>query len=112
MIFGSRWLKMQVNVILVRTDAAPFANFDRHRAAYDVARGKIFRVRRIALHEPLAVRVGEIAAFAAHALGDQHARAVDAGRMELHELHVLQRQARAQHHRVAVAGAGMRAECR
>jgi hypothetical protein len=49
----------------------------------------------------------EIAAFAARAFGDQAARAVDAGRVELHELHVLQRQAGAQHHGIAVAGAGV-----
>ena len=36
------------------------------------------------------------------------ARAVDAGRVGLHEFHVLQRQAGAQRHGVAVAGAGVR----
>src|SRR3546814_17966881 len=48
--------------------------------------------------------VGEVAALAAPALGDQAAGAVDARRVKLHELHVLQRQAGAQHHGVAVAG--------
>ena len=38
----------------------------------------------------------------------RHAGAVDAGRVELDEFHVLQRQAGAQHHRIAVAGAGVR----
>src|ERR1700733_2793632 len=61
----------------------------------------------MALHEALAFRVYEIAAFAAGAFGDEAAGAVDASRMELHELHVLQRQAGAQRHRVAVAGAGV-----
>ena len=65
-------------------------------------------MRRVALHEALACRVDEIAPFAASALGDQAARAVDAGRVELHELHVLQRQSRPQNHAVAVAGAGVR----
>ena len=72
-----------------------------------VARGQVLGGGRIALHEALALGIGEIAAFAAHAFGDQAAGAVDAGGMELHELHVLQRQAGAQHHGVAVAGAGM-----
>ena len=89
-------------------DAAAFADLDRHRAADDVARREVLRVRRVALHEALALGVGEVAALAARAFGDQAARAVDAGRMELHELHVLQRQARAQHHAAAVAGAGVR----
>src|SRR5260221_311675 len=46
--------------------------------------------------------------MAAPALGDEPARAVDAGRVELHEFHVLQRQPGAQYHCAAVAGAGMR----
>ena len=68
---------------------------------------EVLHGRRIALHEPLALGVGQVAALAARALGDQAAGAVDAGRVELHELHVLQRQAGAQHHAVAVAGAGV-----
>ena len=67
---------------------------------------------RIALHEALAAGVGEVAALAARAFRDQHAGAVDAGGVELHELHVLQRQAGAQHHGVAVARAGVGAACR
>jgi ribosomal protein L27 len=89
------------------TNAAPFADFQRHRTRDDVAAGQILGRRRVALHETLAFGVGEIAAFAARALGDQHARAVDAGRVELHEFHVLQRQAGTQHHAAAVAGAGV-----
>gem|GEM_PF-2040969 len=87
--------------------AAAFADLHRHGAADHVTRSQILGIRRIALHEALAVGVGEITAFAAHAFGDQAARTVDAGRVELHELHVLQRKARAQHHAAAVAGAGM-----
>ena len=62
-------------------------------------------MRSVALHEALALAVGEIAALAARALGDEHARAVDSGRVELDELHVLQRKPGAEHHRIAVAGA-------
>ena len=101
-------IEMQVDVVGVLADAAAFADLDRHGARHDVARGEVLRGRRIALHEALALRVGDVAAFAARAFGDQAARAVDAGRVELHELHVLQRQAGAQHHGVAVARAGMR----
>ena len=50
--------------------------------------------RRVALHEALAGGIDEIAAFAARAFGDEAAGAVDAGRVELHELHVLQRDRR------------------
>ena len=68
---------------------------------------EILGVRRIALHEALAVAVGEVGALAARALRHQHAGVVDAGGVELHELHVLQRQAGAQHHGGAVAGLGV-----
>src|SRR5262249_41875666 len=51
--------------------------------------------------------VDEVAGVGARALGDQTAGAVDPGRMELDELHVLQRQAGTQHHRVAVTRAGV-----
>ena len=104
---GIEMVEMQVDVILVLADAAAFADFDRHGARDHVARGEILGRRRIALHEALAFGIDQIAAFAARAFGDQAAGAVDAGRMELHEFHVLQRQAGAQHHGVAVAGAGM-----
>ena len=99
--------QMQVDMVLVRADAAAFADLDGHGAADHVARGEVLGVGRIALHEALALRIGEIAAFAAHAFGDQHAGAENAGGMELHEFHVLQRQAGAQHHGVAVAGLGV-----
>jgi hypothetical protein len=100
-------VQVQEDVVLVRTDAAAFADFDGHGAADHVARGQILGGRRIALHEALAFGIGQIAALAARALGDQAAGAIDAGRVELDELHVLQRQAGAQHHGVAVAGAGV-----
>src|SRR5262249_46371662 len=41
------------------------------------------------------------------ALGDQTSSAVDTGWMELNEFHVLKRQASAQHHGIAITGAGM-----
>ena len=86
----------------------PFADLDGHGAAHHVARREILGGGRVALHEALAFGIGEIAALAARALGDEAAGAVDAGRVELDELHVLQRQPGAQHHGIAVAGAGMR----
>ncbi len=86
---------------------APLVDLDRHRPADHVARGQVLGAGGIALHEALALGVGQVAALAARTLGDQAAGTGHARGMELHELHVLQRQARAQHHGVAVAGAGM-----
>ena len=107
--FGVEMLDMQVDVVPVLADAPPIAHLDGHRARDHVARGEILHIGRVALHEALALRIGEIAALAAHPLGDQAAGAVDAGRVELDELHVLERQPGPEHHRVAVAGLGMRA---
>jgi hypothetical protein len=73
----------------------------------DVARGELHRVRRVPLEEALAVLVEEIGALAAAALGDQHARRRQRRRVELHHLHVLERQANAQRHGHPVARAGV-----
>ena len=105
---GPEMLEMQVDVVLVLADAAAFADLDGHRTRHHVARGQVLGVGRVTLHESFAVGVGEVTALAARAFGDQAARAVDAGGMELHELHVLHRQSGAQRHAAAVAGAGVR----
>ena len=105
---GIDMIEVQVDIVAILADAAAFAHLGRHRARHDVAAGEILGRGSVALHEALALGVGEIAAFAARALGDEHARAVDTGRVKLDELHVLERQPRAQHHAAAVAGAGMR----
>src|SRR5690606_40670529 len=68
---GTEMLQVQVNVVLVRPDAAALVDLDGHGACHHVARGEILGVGRIALHEALPFGVGEVAALAAHALGDQ-----------------------------------------
>ena len=93
---------------LAGPDPPPLADLDGHGAADHVARREILHGWRIALHEPLALGVGEVAALAARALGDQAAGAVDPGRVELDEFHVLQRQSGPERHAVAIAGAGVR----
>ena len=92
------------DVVLVRTAAAPGVYLQRHRAGHHIAAGEVLRGRRVALHEALALGIGEIAAFAAATFGQQHAGARDAGRVELPEFHVLERQAGARRHAEAIAG--------
>jgi hypothetical protein len=101
-------LEMEQDVVLVRPAAPAFGDLDRHRAGDDVAAGKVLRGRRIALHEALALAVRQVSALAARPFGDEAAGREDPRGMELHELHVLRRQPGAQHHRVAVARAGVR----
>ena len=64
-------------------------------------------VGRVALHEALARGVAQDRALAAGALGEQDAEAGQAGRVELEELHVLERQALAPDDADAVAREGV-----
>src|ERR1700686_315389 len=100
-------LQVEVNVILLLADAAALTNLDRLGPADHVTRGKVFFVRSIFGHEPLALAVRQIAAFTASTFGNQTTRAIDAGRMELDELHVLQWRAGAQRDAIGVTGAGV-----
>ena len=108
MTSGPRWVRSSRMWSLCSPTPRPSRISIVIDAADHVARREVLHARRVALHEALAVAVAQDAAFAAHAFGDQAAGAVDAGRVELHELHVLQRQAGAQRHAAAVAGAGVR----
>lgn len=99
--------QVEQDVILVLAYTAAFANFHRHRTRHHVARSQVLVMRCVALHEALAIAVTQDAAFAAHAFGDQAARTVDASGMELHEFHVLHRQARTHHQAAAITGTGV-----
>jgi hypothetical protein len=102
--FVPQVVELEEHVVGVLAHPAPFLDLGRHRARDHVARGQVLHGRRIALHEALAVLVEEISALAAHALGDEDAGARHAGRVELPELHVLERDAGARGHAEAVAG--------
>jgi hypothetical protein len=85
--------------------AAPaLAHLDRDRTTHHVAGREVLCLRRVALHEALALAVDQETALATHALGDQHPATGDPGRVKLHELHVFERHARAQRHGHAIAG--------
>ena len=104
---GINMFQMQHDMVLIRTNAAPFINFHGHGPAYHITAGQILGCRGIALHKALTFRIGQIAAFTTRTFCDQHACAIDAGRVELHEFHILQRQAGTQGHRIAITGTGM-----
>ena len=65
-----KMLEMQVDVVGLGAYPAALADLHGHGAADHVAAGQILGRRRIALHETLALTVGEIASLAAHPLGD------------------------------------------
>ena len=76
------------------------------RTGDDIARGQL-ALRRVALHEALALRVAQVCPLATHRLRDQERLAAPIrrrqhGGMELREFQVGQRRARAPCHRHAI----------
>ena len=90
--------------ILVRPAASAFVDFGHHGARDHIARGQIFGIGRIALHESFALRIAQNAAFTAHAFGNQHPRSGNTGWMKLPELHVFQWYPRTRRHANTIAG--------
>ncbi len=82
---------VEVEVVLVRPRSATFAHLESHRPRDDVTRREVFEGRRVALHEALALGVAQDRALASSGLGEQDAEAGEPGRVELEELHVLER---------------------
>ena len=94
----------------VAVHAAALVDLDLLGPGDDVAARQLHGVRRVVLEEPLALGVQQVRALSPAALGDEHPRRRERGRVELHHLHVLQgtpMQAR-QRHAVAGAGVGVR----
>ena len=56
--------ELEVDVVLLGTNTAAFADLDGHRTRYDVAGREILRGRRVTLHESLALRVEQVATLA------------------------------------------------
>jgi len=100
--------EVQQHVVLVGTAAAALAHLVGHGPGHDVTRREVLDGGGVALHEALALRVAQDATLAAGGLGDEDAQAREARGVELHELHVLQRQAVAEGDGHAVTGEGVR----
>ena len=101
---GKRFGEPRAELARVEIDGA-VALLAEDRARDDVARRELGEPM-LPLHEAHAARVDEDRAFAAHRLGDERERIlrrVERRRMELHELHVGERDAGAMRDREAVA---------
>jgi hypothetical protein len=59
--------ELEVDVVLVWSDTASFADLDCHRAGYDIAGSEILRSRGIPLHETFTLRVEQVATLTARA---------------------------------------------
>ena len=77
-----------VVVIRLGSHALSLAYLHGHGPADNVLAGEVLEAEAesVAFHEPLALAIAQYPALAAAYLGDEAARAVDTGGMELHEL--------------------------
>ena len=92
-VLGREVGEVEVDVVLVGSRAAALPDLGEDRPAHHVARREVLDRGRVALHEPLAVAIEEDAALGAGRLRQQDPELVDAGGVELEELHVLERDA-------------------
>src|SRR4029078_10829786 len=79
-------IELQQHVAAIGQAARYFLDLVRHRARNDVATREILLIRRIALHETLAVGVQQVAALPANAFSDQDAGALQSAPVHLEEL--------------------------
>ncbi len=99
---------VEVDVVLVGAGAATLADLGRHAARDDVPRSEVLDRRRVALHESLALAVAQDRALTAGGFREQDAEPGQSRRVELEELHVLEREPLAPDDPDAVAGEGVR----
>ena len=97
---------VEVHVVLA-VDPSPFLDLLVDGPADHVPRREVLDGGGVALHESLALAVDEDPAFAPDGLGDEDAHLVDAGRVELEELHVLEGKPSSVAHGEAVTGEGV-----
>ena len=97
-------VEFQQYVILVRATAVAGNDFLDHGTSNHVATGQVFGVRRITLHETLAMGVDQVTTFTTATFGDQYTGAGDASRVELPHFDVLHRYAGTQGHAHAITG--------
>ena len=92
----------------VAVDSPALVDLGLLRPGNDVARRELHRVRRVPDEKALGVLVQKVRALSPATLGDEDARGRERRGMELHHLHVLQRNPHPERHRHPVAGAGVR----
>ncbi len=102
--FFTQVIQLQHHMVAIRTTTVARQDFLDHRTCNDVTTSQVLRVRRVTLHEALAMLVDQVATFTAATLGYQYTGTSDTGRVELPHLDVLHRHAGAQRHADTVTG--------
>lgn len=104
---GGKVAELEVDVVLLGTDATAVTDLHGHGAGDDVTRGKILGGRGISLHETLTLGVEEVATLTTSTLSDQAAGTIDTGRVELDKLEILVGETGTGNHGHTVTGAGV-----
>ena len=84
----------QQYMVFVFTAAATFVDLHRHRTGNHVTGSQVFYGRSVTFHKAFAIGIQQNTTLTAYAFGNQHACTCHAGRVELPELHIFQRNAR------------------
>ena len=100
--------QVQQHIVFVGSAAAAFTHLIRHCTSHNIAGSQVFNGGCIAFHETLTVRVTQDATLTAGAFRHQNTQPGQPGGVELHEFHVLQRQAATQGDCHTVTGEGVR----
>jgi hypothetical protein len=115
--------KLEVDVVLLRSNTTTLTNLDSHRTRNDVTGCKILSCRSVTLHETFTLRVEKVSSLSsrtyaksltelwssstARTFGDQASGTIDASGVELHELQILERETSTDDHCISVTRAGM-----
>ncbi len=91
-LLGRQVGQVEIDMIAIRATATASTDLGVDGPGHHVPGREVLDGRRVTLHEAFAVLVAEDTALATGTLGEEDAHLPDASRVELVELHVLQRQ--------------------
>lgn len=99
--------ELEVDVVILGADTTAVTDLHSHGSGNDISGGQILGGGSISLHETLTILVQKETTFTTGALGNETARAIDTGRVELHKLQVLERETSTGDHGKTVTGTGV-----
>merc|ERR1719284_213878 len=107
-VSGGKMIRMQIDVILVRSDATALTNFHRHGTTHHITRGQVLGSGGVTGHEGFTLAVSQDASLSSTALRQEATSRENTCRVELHELKILEWQSLTSGHTSPVASAGVR----
>ena len=107
-LLGAEVSQVEQDVLLLRPRTPTLVDLGLLGAGDDVAGAELHLAGSVGGHETVAIGVDQVPAFAPGPFGEQDSVLIQPGRVELHEFHVLEGNARAIRGHDAVAGVGGR----